>query len=464
MNDDRPMPSDASLERKVLGQLIAGDGAGLTEIRGKLSASDFYAPHHGHLYKLLLQMADAGRPIDLVTVFDEIGMRGDAFGGTAYVAGLTDTGYATTRMLVEYAGMLVELAQRRRLVELALRLRTAVLDDDAPASELATKAAQELLAVASSSPKKRLWSFPEALDVAEQRHEDIVNGAIAPALTTGFTSGLDSLLAGGFKGGDLVIIAGPTSMGKTALALPMAIEQAKIGRDVLYVSLEMPVHQMADRARSYLTGLPGTTFLRPTNEAEEKLLAEQVSRDLGLSFLDWPGLGIADVAAEARRLRARGSLSAIFIDYLQIMSHDRERQETVAGAIGRTTKAAKQLAMELQIPVVILSQLNREYEKRAAPATAEAVKRELKGKPQRGAWWDGVALPQLHDLKESGSIEQDADVVMFPLNAERMGLPNLQSHGCVVVAKQRNGPRGIVGVLWDGKCAAYRPYGQGRFA
>jgi replicative DNA helicase len=266
---------------------------------------------------------------------------------------------------------------------------------------------------------------------------------------------LDEVLDGGIRPGEQCVIAGSPGMGKSALAQAIAVRMAIGGRPVLFVSLEMDRADVITRMLSHRTEIAFRKLRRPSSQSDQEAALVEDLTPHGLPMHVWfrPGASYDQVASMTRRLWMRGQCGALFVDYVQRMHHPRERGETLASAIGNTTTQFKQLAGELGIPVVVLSQLNRSF--KAEPARRKA--------PQQGAhgWTLDVEVPSIDHLAESGRIEQDADIILFPLNAPNYGLEGKNSYGAIVVGKQRNGPRATVGVRWDGPCATYRPYGEG---
>jgi replicative DNA helicase len=223
---------------------------------------------------------------------------------------------------------------------------------------------------------------------------------------------------------------------------------------VVYASCEPRRPEWSQRALSFVSGVPlervRTPSLRTHDDAEQVTTWRQHLRQFDVGLWYRPGASLLDVAAHARRAKlSAAGLDVLVVDYLQIMRH--ERAERADLGVGRTVGGLKALAGELGIAVVALSQINREGQK-------DAPRRGI----STGRWWDAVRLPTTFDLKESGSIENDADVILFPVRADKAAPGRRPVEGTrpddavVVLAKQRNGPTGEVPVTWDGPCACYR--------
>jgi replicative DNA helicase len=458
--DRDAQPLDVQPERALLGGLLSEPGH-LLAYRGRLESSDFYLPHHGRLYALLCHMLDKGDGIDIVTVTERVTYLGaDAFGGAAYVAQLPEHCPSTTN-LRSYVDILLEHARVRRLRSMAHTLTEASEgrgpSGDLPVVEIAATWGLQLSELAVEHGEKTYQSsFGASLDMAEQQRLDRESGASPPPVDIRFPD-LQKIVT--FSPGDLVVIGGETSMGKSALAQAFA---CGIVRDptavVLYHTLEMPRPRLAVRLAACVTRIPTRAIRENAMLPVQEEALERFRRAIAnpnawrLEINDQPGVTIDQVVASARAQRARGGLRALFVDHLHLMRHARRESRTVS--IGETTARFKELAIELECPVFLLSQCNRAAGRRESPRMSD--------RDAQGPWWEGVALPELGDLRDSGAIEQDADTVLFPIHAGKCGVEGMASAGAVIVAKQREGELGIVGCLWDGPCTAYRPYGESR--
>lgn len=446
-NVDRVMPEAVDSERSLLGGLLQ-DPVQLVEIGRALKPSDFYRPDHGALFGLLQVMHGAGIGIDLVTVVQEM-MKGsgpDRYGGAGYVCELPESCPSTSN-LQYYAGHIFETSIRRDLI----RKMTEALDDaygrTIPPATLAARTATDLVEAGTrASVKQTLWPMPDAHEQWKTRQTDVETGGVPQSLPTGMWQLDEMLTGGGLVGGQLVVVGGRPGMGKTGFALALACNVARLHRPVLFVTLEQRVQEMHLRALAITTGRSAERLNHA--DPEDELLDEHSNELEHLVFFDQPA-GVGDIDREAQRMVARYStVSLVVVDYLQLMTHERDRGLSTADSIGRTMAGLKALAKKCNCPVVVLSQLNREVEKRSAPRTKN---------PEQ--WWKEVAAPEPADLRDSGHIEANADIILFPISAQGYGVtpPTL---GAVVVAKHRNGPTGAFGMAWDGPCGTYRDWRQ----
>lgn len=459
---DRPMPQAVAAERALLGGVLL-EGSSWLVVCDLLTPADFYRPEHAALWRLFASMAGEGTAIDLVTVGDRIASDAARYGGASYVAGLPEHAPATTN-LRHYAETVRDRSVLRRLIAAAQAIVSAA--HGVPVAELpATDNADELVQAAAarlsglSAPVQRsTWSVAEAVELTERERREALERGEAREYTTGFPV-LDHALDGGMRPGDLVVIGGSTSMGKSALAMSIAYGAANTGAAVGYASVEPRRPEWAQRSLACLSHVPmGVLRGKRRDPSDEQLIADWV-RALATYRVELyyrPGARLLDVATQARRWKMTQGLDVLVVDYLQLMRHDR-RGERHDLAVGETVGGLKQLAGELGIVVVVLSQITRSSTKervRAAPGgqTAEWAR-----------WWSDAQIPRVQDLKESGSIENDADVVLFPVRADRAGPDSTAIEGAprnaalIAVAKQRNGRTGIVPAEWDGPCACYRP-------
>ena len=462
---------DWRAERSLLGGLLMEPGH-LARFIDDLHPRDFYRPEHGALYQLLVEMQQQGQGIDLVTVTARMGAGprdSDRWGGVGYVATLPEA-CPSTENLRTYAAIVIENARVRRLRDVAAMLYNAACGSgpfgDMPSGEIADEWIPRLAELAAvRGAKKHTVSLREAWAEAQNERLDREAGALPPPVYTGFgkgseaSPGLDRLLA--LEAGDLVVIGGEPSMGKSALAQAFAMELAIQGAGVSYHSLEMGRVKLVRRLAAYVLHIPTEKLKQGDLTDQEEDDVARFTRDVDderfpLHITDRPGVHIDQVAAEARVQWARGGLRAVFIDHLHLMNFRQRKGESKSSAIGDTTGAAKKMARELGVVVFLLSQLTREAARRPDP-------RKRRDKDKGGGWWEEVATPKVSDLRESGAIEADADAILFPIHASKCGIDHTPRAGAVIVAKQRDGRLGTVGVEWDGPCAAYRPYSQPLF-
>ena len=434
----RPLPSDVSAERALLGAAMQWPDRVLAEVGGLgLRAWHFYRPEHQQLFGLLLQMERDGESIDLVTVPSKIARSGRAadYGGIEYVVELPDH-VPSSASVGHYARGVIDDERRRTLIDAVDTVRAKALEGRDDPNQVADIAIGKLLAGHDGGQSGGWIAVTDTLDVVvEDAREAILNPeARDSGRSTGFRD-LDAKL-GGLYPGDLVIIAGRPAMGKSALAVQIAENSAKSGPVGIF-SLEMPRIDLARRLvckrarinvqRLRCNGLNEIEFGRL--ELAVKGLASNLYVD------DEAALTVGEIAARARRLaRAQGPLSLLVIDYLQIMGEELGGHSSREREVAHMSKSAKKIAKDLGCPVVLLSQLNRAVEGR---------------KDKR---------PIMSDLRESGAVEQDADVIVFCFRPEYYWPDELRyrQHAELIVAKQRNGPTGSVDLVFEGEFTHFR--------
>lgn len=443
LDDRKPLPHAVEAERALLGGLIS-EAAQLQEVMEVLQPSDFYRPEHGALYQLLLEMNASGASIDLITVGERVsrGGQGDRYGSVAYVSELPEQ-VPSTANLRHYAEVVREKAVLREFIKTTSELlRDAHFQTD-EVGTLVERAAKEM-ATLGQGRGERSWQ-PISLIVDEEfaRIETLEKkGGSVAGWVTGFTD-LDTKLAG-LNPSDLLILAARPAMGKTALALNIAQNVATLNErlGVGIFSMEMQRGQLVTRmlcchalvdAGRVRTGDLDTQDWERLVDASEYLRTQQIHID------DTPNLSVTDVRARARRLKAHlervgYGLGVVVVDYLQLMRGDDPRapREQQISSISRGLKA---LAKDLHCPVIALSQLNRGVESRQDKR------------------------PLVSDLRESGAIEQDADVILFIYRDEYYN-PDSPDPGVaeVIIAKQRNGPTGTVKLAFLGKYTRFDNY------
>ena len=420
---ERLPPQNIEAEQAVLGSLLI-DREAITQVAGFLRAEDFYRESHAQIYRAILDLFERREPADFLTLCNTLEQRGEleAVGGPAYITSLI--GAVPTAIHVEHYARIVELAAlRRRLIDAAGQIARLAYEEDRDIEEVIDRAEALLFEVTERReqrdlvPLKRLLS--SYLDRIEylQAHRDEMIG-----LPTGFID-LDKLL-GGLQKSDLIIIAGRPGMGKTSFGMSIAQNAALKHRAVVaFFTLEMSGEQLVQRMIASETGIDSRRlmvadirdiewdrFVKATGELSETLI-----------FIDdTPSPTPLEIRSKCRRLAAEYELDLVVIDYLQLMTAG-VRVENRQQEISYISRSLKGLARELRVPVVALSQLSRAVEARAEK------------------------IPVLSDLRESGSIEQDADVVMFIYRDEVYDpLSDRRNIADIIVAKHRNGPIGQV--------------------
>jgi replicative DNA helicase len=433
--DGRVFPQALEAERALLGGLIMAPEQ-LEEVAERVGPTDFYRPDHAAIYQLLSAMRVDGAHVDLISVTERAARGGndEQYGGLAYLIGLVEA-VPSTANLRHYADLVREKATLRRLIAASQQFASEAFDEQDDAGVLVERAAQALLALGGAD-QKRSWS--QVSLVIDEELARIERLAANPDSVTGVTTGfldLDNKLAG-FHPTDLVVLAARPAMGKTALALNLAQNAAILGETAVGIfSLEMSRGQLVTRLLSCIGTVEGgklRTGTLTTEEWERLTDASEVLRRHKIFVDDTPGVTLSDVRARARRLKATNpELSLIVIDYLQLMQGD-DPKASRQQQISDISRGLKILAKDLQVTVLGLSQLNRAVEQRADKR------------------------PMVSDLRESGAIEQDADVIMF-IYRDEVYNPETDAKGVaeVIIAKQRNGPTGTVKLAFQGQYARF---------
>ncbi len=435
------MPAAVDAERALLGGLILRPErvAPITEI---VLAEHFYRPEHGRLFEVLKDMSSAGEGIDMLTVAHQIRKEGRAeeFGGVTYVSELTGH-VSSTANLDHYAQTIADMAALRDVVQTCRRLGDEALARPRDVSLLLEQAVKDF---ASIGQEKRRGSWNEISMIVDQEIDRIEALSETDGTTTGARTGfagLDKMLAG-LQPSDLLILAARPGMGKTALALNLAQNVAMLEkRTVGIFSLEMSRGQLVTRMLCCESLVDASRVRTGTLEEEDWDRLRQGDdrlRQAPVWIDDTPGLSIGDLSTRARRLKSENDdLALLVIDYLQLMRGDDARapREQQISSISRGLKG---LAKDLDCTILALSQLNRAVESRQDKR------------------------PLVSDLRESGAIEQDADIIMFIYRDEYYHEASTDKGMAeVIVAKQRNGPTGTVRLAFQGQYARFDNLAEG---
>ncbi len=439
MADIRIPPQSIDGERALLGAIMLKADA-IHEVTELISADSFYVEKHRIIFRSFTDLAAAGNPIDLLSTANRLKEMSelDRAGGNAYLAELVSA-VPTSANLKYYAEIVQKKAMMRGIIEAASDIGEIGYDEARDVEDIVDAAEKRLGEVTSSPTMRKFVAIGDELKQAWERFDSLSKGDHEMrGIPTGF-QGLDNLLAG-FQRSDLIILAARPSMGKTALALDIARQTAiKHNTPVGIFSLEMSSQQLVDRmlaaearvdAWKLRTGKIGTDeeFER-IRDAMERLSKASIFID------DQPANNALIMRSVARRLKREHGIGLLIVDYLQLMSTTNSRQaDSMVQQVTEISRSLKTLARELDVPVLALSQLSRAIEQR------------------RGR-------PRLSDLRDSGSIEQDADVVMFIHNEDRYKEPNEEKSNVaeILIEKHRNGPTGKVDLYFDAKRATFLP-------
>ena len=431
-NVDSP-PQNVDIEASLLGSLLI-DNDSFIKIADVVASDDFYDEKHRTIFAAMSTLHDKRSPIDILTLSEQLKSKDqlDAIGGASFLTELTNT-VPTAAHLENYAEIVADKAIRRRLISASRDIGELSVDEGKTLQELIEEAETRLFNVSQKHVRQDITSLESILGDSFDRLDDLHrNKGGIRGIPTGLRD-LDKLLAG-LQRSDLVVIAARPSMGKTAIMLNMALNiatKAKQG-SVLYFSLEMSKEQLVDRLLAAEAGVDAWKLR--TGEGLDDKDFERLSAGMGklaeapIFIDDTSGITVSDLRTKARRLHHQHPLAVIMVDYLQLMSGG-SRFATTANRvqeISEISRSLKILARELNVPVVAASQLSRSVESRT---------------PQ---------IPQLADLRESGSIEQDADIVAF-LYREDYYNPNSDKQNIteVLVKKHRNGPTKNLELYFD---------------
>ncbi len=429
----KALPHDGLAERAILGAMLIDNGYA-NEVFSAINSDDFYRDSHKKIAGAVCKLIDEGKAADTITVAGQLEKENELkfVGGYDYLNSLLD-GIPANINIEEYVNIVRERAALRRLILTSMGVIREGVEPKADTKDILTKLQEDLIGIADAEiqrgfhPSRKI--VPETIELIEniQKHGD------SGGIKTEFYE-LDNL-TGGFQKSDFIVIAARPSMGKTALGLNMAAKMAvKFGKSVGFFSIEMARQQimmrlLATEANVSMSALrTGKPHLNQQEWNNIRLAAENL-KNAKLHIDDSATLSIIEMKTRARRLKRERGLDIVFVDYLQLMKVTGEnlrRSDSRAQEVAIISASLKELAKEMQIPVVAMAQLNRAPE-------------------HRGGTKEGGPRYQLSDLKESGAIEQDADVVMF-LHREEQVNQDTEKKGeaDLFVAKQRNGPTGKV--------------------
>lgn len=432
----RVPPQNIEAEQSILSAILIENNT-LPEVIENLSEKDFYREVHRKIFTAMVDLFERNEPTDLITLTNILKERGqlESVGGASYLAELVDTVPMATNV-VHYAKIIREKATLRNLIERAASITGRCFEDRGNVEDILDFAERSIFDISEDKIRPAFHSLADILNDTYKAIEDAVgNKVLVTGVPTGYR-GLDEKTSG-LQPGDLVVIAGRPSMGKTALALNIAQNAGiEIGVPIGIFSLEMSKEQLSLRMLSAEARIDSSRmrggFLKERDLARINRAAG-VLYDLPIFIDDSPAISVLEIRAKSRRLKMEKGLGLIIVDYLQLMRGraSAERREVEISEISRSLKA---LAKEINIPVVALSQLNRKVEDRSN------------------------RRPVLSDLRESGAIEQDADVIIFIYRDEVYNKEeNNPNKGIaeIDVAKQRNGPTGTVRLAFLDYCTRF---------
>jgi replicative DNA helicase len=432
---ERPLPSNIDAEKSILGAILLDNNVLNTAIES-LKAEDFFLPHHRHIYTQMIVLGESQRAIDFVTLTEELQRRGEleASGGAPYLASLVD-GMPRVSNVEHYAHIVKEKALLRNLIHATHNIQQSAMEGEAGADEILDNAESSIFALAEDRVKAGLISIKDIVRDNFERLEKIFReGKSVTGISTGYGE-LDKLLSG-LQPSELIILAARPSQGKTALALNLAENIAIRGNlPVAVFSLEMSKESLLQRLVASVAQIDAHKFRSGHLSRDDWRKMTEVLGSISQAPLwidDAGSTSVLEIGAKARRLKRDKGLSLLVVDYLQLIT-GRGRFSSRQEEVSSISRGLKGLAKELQIPVLVLSQLTR------------APEREERG-------------PQLSDLRESGAIEQDADVVMFIYRPNFFNLnatPEERDMADILIAKQRNGPTDKVKFVFRSKLTRF---------
>jgi replicative DNA helicase len=435
---DRRPPYSEDAEQAVLGAMLI-DGDAIMRAAEHVDDTMFYREGHRRIFRSMVAITERGAVVDPLTLADELGRRGEleASGGKDYVAYLVDA--VPTAANVEYHAKIVrEKALLRRLIEVSTSIVTDAFEGRSTAAELLDEAEQKIFQVSQAQGTGGFTRIKELLWPAMERIEAVSReGRSVTGVPSGFRD-LDEMTSG-FQPADLVIVAARPSMGKTAFTLNIAQHVAiEAQKSVAFFSLEMSKDSLVQRMLTSEARIDAQTLRKGRLRDDD---FPRLARAAGILshapvFIDdTPGITLLEMRSKSRRLKSDSGLDLIIVDYLQLMtgpSAENRQQE-----VSQISRGLKGLAKELSVPVIALSQLSRAPEQRSG---------------------DEKGRPQLSDLRESGAIEQDADLIMFIFRQEvyaerdetgRLKDPSVEGRAEIIIGKQRNGPIGNVPLFFQ---------------
>lgn len=435
-------PVSIEAEMSVLGSILLEPHACGEVVQVLSGRDDFSRPGHGELYEALVNLYDERQGVDLVQLQQALADRGtlESIGGTDYLLRLVE-GTPTAAHATHYARIVRDKSMLRQLIGVARDILRQAHDRPDEASTLLDEAERQIFKIAQQAQTRRTADLKTLIRATVERLENADGNALT-GISCGFGD-LDSML-GGMQAGEMLVLAARPSMGKTALALNIAEYMATSGQAVGIFSLEMGAQQLVQRLLCSRAGISGERMRSNALRKDEYTALFAACGELDEAPLyidDSPSLTLLQLRAKARRMHQQHGIQAIIIDYLQLMTTG-GRVESRQQEVSEISRGVKALARELHVPVLCLSQLNR-----------AATQRENHE-------------PRLSDLRESGAIEQDADVVLL-LHREAYyhtdeewaeENPDMLHMADIIIAKQRNGPTGRVRLTWESSSTRFRNY------
>ena len=439
-NTLRRPPRNLDAERGVLGGILA-DPRHLFDVAMVLKPGDFFLPQHQAIYETILALSEGGQPIDYITLGDALD-RSETFRGVDVIRLIDelDTAAVGGAQTVYHAGIVAEKSRKRQLLEACNDVAEEVYREDGTADELLGRAEGRIFQILDRDTTGQTADASQAAQETLAEFDARLSGESSGVLT--FYHDLDRIVHG-FQPGQLVLVAARAGVGKSAFATSLVENWlTQLGFPLLFISLEMTRKEVMTRLTSSLAKVDGNLIKDPRRLKISDTEANAVRtnlRELARARLfidDTPGRTITQIAANARRHRLRHRIELLLIDYLQLVDTEARRGEPRHEQVGRLSRRLKVLARELQIPVIALAQVNRESEKRED------------------------RRPRVAELRESGSLEQDADVVLLLHRPELADPDDRPGEAELIVGKNRNGGTGTVKLTYRARFTRFENYAE----
>lgn len=437
-------PQDIEAEKCLIGCLML-DRKAIAKVADFLRVKDFYKKNHQEIYKDMIALFEKSEPIDVMSVSARLKEKDklEEIGGSSYLSECVNT-VPTAAHVLNYAKIVQKKRVLRDLISAGYDIESLGYNQIEDVDILLDQAEKRIFEISQKNLTQSFTSMKEGLGEAFERIDRLSkNKGVPRGLPTGF-KGLDNILAG-FQKSDLIILASRPTLGKSSLALDFTLHAAvNEGASVGFFSLEMSTDQLIDRLLASQSNVSlwkirtGRLSSREENNDFARIQqAMGVLNEAPIFIDDTPSINILQMRAMARRLQAKEGLGLIVVDYLQLME-PRSSSDSVVRQITEISRSLKSLARELEVPVLALSQLSRAVEQRS---------------PQ---------IPRLADLRESGSLEQDADVVMFIYREDKYKPETSRKNiADIIIAKHRNGPPGRVELYFDEQSVSFRSLEKG---
>jgi replicative DNA helicase len=427
---EKTLPNNLEAERSILGAILLDDKAVLTVFE-TIRSQDFYLDGHRKVFEKMIHLMNTSRPIDLITLKEELQRANEleSVGGAAYLASLTD-GLPRALNIEFYAQIVKEKSTLRRLIQISNETMSRSYQDEDTAEEILHHAEKAIFDIANQQFRSGFSPIAPIIDTVYKQTEELFNRkAPVTGLETGFVD-LDKMTAG-LHPSDLIIVAARPGLGKTSLCLNIAEHLAlRKHKSIGIFSLEMSKEQLVKRFLCSEARIDQQRINTGFLSKEDWTKLSQVSGALSETKIfidDTASINITELRSKSRRLSLEHGLDLIIVDYLQLMAGSAQRYENRTQEISQISRGLKGIAKELNVPLIAVSQLSRAVESRR-----------------------GDHRPQLSDLRESGSIEQDADIVLFIYREDTIN-PTEENNGLaeLIISKQRNGPTGSVQVAFS---------------